>query len=435
MYKELKSFHVNNRVGNQFGRLILKNGFCVDPQNNIEGNADIAILGDTILSVEDKICPEAGDGVIDCRDLLVVPGLIDMHLHMGDLFEQSTRSICCAVEDGITMGLSPGAGNTFMAPALLGAEIDRGLPINAGIFLGAPAVLATMMSVKELVDLFNGTLDMRIAQMRMTRNPITNATAQYIIGIKDHMGHFILSDEDIEKLFYITTEAGLVFSTHTQDPEHAERMVSLSKGRCLHLAHANAAGAGSHGDPTQSMRDVINLINGEMITGEFVTTMLRKGRGSREGLQMTESARKLALEALEAGIVKILVSDGQNQSTMKGFGDTRDNIPALLELVDDNILSLSDAIATMTCNPAQLIATRTGNSWWQQKVGNLSPASLANITVIDRNDKLATYTITNGQITAFENRLIRSGFSAGYWVSKFGYTRMGVGDITQKCFS
>ena len=27
-----------------------------------------------------------------------------------------------------------------------------------------------------------------------------------------------------------------------------------------------------------------------------------------------------------------LISDGQNQATMKGFGDTRDNIPAILEL-------------------------------------------------------------------------------------------------------
>lgn len=32
-------------------------------------------------------------------------------------------------------------------------------------------------------------------------------------------------------------------------------------------------------------------------------------------------------DALSSGKVKILISDGQNQATMKGFGDTRDNIP------------------------------------------------------------------------------------------------------------
>lgn len=431
MYQELKPFQVNNEGIRSSGRLLLKHGYCVDPQNGLQDYADIAISGDTILKVADSIAPEAGDHVIDCRDLLVVPGLIDMHLHMGDLFEQSTRSICCAVEDGVTMGLSPGAGNTFMAPALLGAEIDRGLPINAGVFLGAPAVLATMLSVQELIALFRGKLDVQTAQMRMTRNPVTNATASYVIGIKDHMGHFIMSDENIETIFEITSKAGLVYSSHTQDPEHVKRMVSLSHGRCLHLAHANAAGTGSHGEAEQAMREVLELINGETITGEFVTTMLRKGLGSREGLQMTAKAQKLAWEALEAGIVKILVSDGQNQSTMKGFGDTRDNIPALLELVDEQVLSLSDAIATMTCNPAQLLAKRTENVWWRQKAGNLGAGALANVTVIDRKDKLATYTITNGQITAFENRLIRSGSGAGYWVSKFGCTRLGVGDLTK----
>ena len=46
------------------------------------------------------------------------------------------------------MGLSPGAGNTFMAPALVGAEVDRGLPINIGLYQGAGSVLSTMLSVE-----------------------------------------------------------------------------------------------------------------------------------------------------------------------------------------------------------------------------------------------------------------------------------------------
>ena len=57
-----------------------------------------------------------------------------MHLHLGDLFEVSTDPMYGAVANGVTMGLSPGAGNTFMAPALLGAEVDRGLPVNIGVY-------------------------------------------------------------------------------------------------------------------------------------------------------------------------------------------------------------------------------------------------------------------------------------------------------------
>lgn len=61
-------------------------------------------------------------------------------------------------------------------------------------------------------------------------------------------------------------------------------------------------------------------------------------------------------------IVDVLISDGQNDATMKGFGDTRDNIPAILELAEMGVLSLSDSIATMTWNPARLIAEKTDNN-------------------------------------------------------------------------
>ena len=216
-----------------------------------------------------------GDRIIDCEGLIVMPGLIDMHLHLGDLFEVSTEPISCAAQDGVTIGLSPGAGNTFMAPSLLGAEVDRGLPVSCGVYLGAANVLGTCMTTEELIQMFCGEADPEVLSEKMTRNSITNTTAAFTVGIKDHMGHFILSDENIDRIYEITSRAGLVFMSHTQDPEHAERLVSLSNGRPLHLGHVTAAGCGTHGDPVESLRRVLDLIDGEQITGEFVTTMLR----------------------------------------------------------------------------------------------------------------------------------------------------------------
>ncbi len=374
---------------------------------------------------------ETGDRVIDCGGLIVMPGLIDMHLHLGDLFEITTDSVFCAAADGVTAGLSPGAGNTFMAPALLGAEVDRGLPLNLGVYLGAANVLGTRMTAEELTAMFQGRADAAVLSEKMTRNAVTNTTANLVVGIKDHMGHFIMPDESIEKIYEITSKAGLLYMSHTQDPEHAERMAGLSKGRPLHLAHATAAGCKTHCGPEEGMQRVLKLIDGEQITGEFVTTMLRTGLGSREGLQMTKSSQRLAYDALSEGRVDILVSDGQNQGTMKGFGDTRDNIPAILELSEMGVLSLSRAVAAMTCNPARLLAGRTKNSWWKEKMGHLGAGALANITVVDPEDKLAAYTIVNGEIVSFENRIVRRGLGAGGWLCKFGMVRKtGVGDLS-----
>ena len=410
------------------GRLILKAGTVIDPMNNVETVKDIVIAGDTVAAVETDAKVEKGDIVINCEGLLVVPGLIDMHLHLGDLFEVSTNPIFCSVEDGVTMGLSPGAGNTFMAPSLLGAEVDRGVPMNLGVYLGAVNVLGTMLDVPELIQMFRGELPDEIAGTKMSRNGITVMTAPLTVGIKDHMGHFIMSDENIEKIFQITSEVGLIYMSHTQDPYHAQRLVSLSKGRPLHLAHMTAAGCGTHMDPVEGMKAVVDLLGGE-ITGEFVTTMLREGRGSREGLQMPKAAQQVAYDALVQKKVDILISDGQNDATMKGFGDTRDNIPAILELAQMGVLSLKDAVATMTANPAKLIAKRTHNRFFTDKIGHLGVGALANVTVIDEKDKLATYTIVNGKIVSFENRAVRRNQGAGGWVSKYGIVRStGVGD-------
>lgn len=412
------------------GRIILKDGLVIDPKNQIKEVLDIAILDDEIIEVGNDIYVEKGDMVINCEGLLVVPGIVDMHLHLGDLFEISTDPIYGAVANGVTMGLSPGAGNTFMAPALVGAEIDRGLPINIGLYQGASSVLSTMLSVEELIKLYKGELDEDIASSKMTRNGITNTTAPLIVGIKDHMGHFIMPDENIDKIFEITSKAKLLYMTHTQDPDHVSKLVELSKGRSLHLGHTTAAGCGTHIEAAEGMRQVIDLCKNEHVTGEFVTTMLREGGGSREGLILPKRSQELAYEALEKGIVDVLISDGQNDATMKGFGDTRDNIPAILELAEMGVLDLSQSVATMTCNPAKLIGEKTDNSWWTEKIGHLGKGALANVTIINREVKSPVYTIVNGEVVGFESRVVRRGSGAGGFVSKFGMVkRIGVGDL------
>ena len=146
---------------------------------------------------------------------------------------------------------------------------------------------------------------------------------------------------------------------------------------------------------------------------------------------MPPNAREVALEALSSGIVDILISDGQGDATMKGFGDTRDNIPCILELTASGVLPLSDAVATMTINPIRLLEKCTHQSWWSQELGHLGIGARANIVVVDPNDKLATYTFVNGILAGFENRVVRRANGAGGWVCKFGLLdRLGVGDLS-----
>ena len=61
--------------------LLLKGAHVLDPANNIDGKADVAIAGERIHSVAEDIDPATVAHVIDCKGLLITPGLLDIHLH------------------------------------------------------------------------------------------------------------------------------------------------------------------------------------------------------------------------------------------------------------------------------------------------------------------------------------------------------------------
>ena len=153
--------------------------------------------------------------------------------------------------------------------------------------------------------------------------------------------------------------------------------------------------------------------------------------GNREGIIINKDAQRIAYEALADGTVGTLISDGQCDATMKGFGDTRDNVPAILELAEQEVLALPRSVATMTSNVAALISELTHQDWWIHELGHLGEGARANVTVVDPLDKRPTFTFVNGTMAAMENRPVRSANGAGGWVTKYGILdRTGVGDFS-----
>ena len=61
--------------------LLLKGGRVIDPANRQDGIADVAVSGDRILRVALAIDPSEAEQVIDASGLLVIPGLLDIHIH------------------------------------------------------------------------------------------------------------------------------------------------------------------------------------------------------------------------------------------------------------------------------------------------------------------------------------------------------------------
>ena len=68
--------------------LLLKGGHVIDPANDVDKIADVAISAGKIAAVAESIPASAAGKVVDVSGLYVTPGLIDIHFHVD---RKSTR--------------------------------------------------------------------------------------------------------------------------------------------------------------------------------------------------------------------------------------------------------------------------------------------------------------------------------------------------------
>lgn len=140
--------------------VVLWSDAAIDGFGNAIANPIIIVRGNKILAVRSGDEPPSGARVVDLRGLTILPGLIDVHVHIAATFEQSARDAksalhaartarsllmsgfttvrslsapdesALAVRDAIDQGLIPGprllvSGNGMRDGALAGAEGDR----------------------------------------------------------------------------------------------------------------------------------------------------------------------------------------------------------------------------------------------------------------------------------------------------------------------
>src|SRR5256885_5209633 len=75
------------------GRMIIRGGRVVDPANGLDAVRDVALADGRVAEVAESITPGPGGRVVDAAGLVVAPRLIEVHVHLHDLFEVTTRPI------------------------------------------------------------------------------------------------------------------------------------------------------------------------------------------------------------------------------------------------------------------------------------------------------------------------------------------------------
>ncbi|MGL6167499.1 MAG: amidohydrolase family protein [Fusobacteriaceae bacterium] len=116
-------------------KIVINNGYLIDPKNNISEKLNIAIENGKIIEISKLEIK--GNIVIDARNLYITPGFVDMHMH-EDPFEDGEININIfekMLRMGVTsaIGGNCGIGSPYIKDYL--KKVDKGFIVNYGTFL------------------------------------------------------------------------------------------------------------------------------------------------------------------------------------------------------------------------------------------------------------------------------------------------------------
>lgn len=86
------------------GKLLIKNGRVIDPANNVDKKVDLLVVGEKIAKIGSvgKDC----DLLIDAEGKLVVPGLIDIHVHFREPGNEEEETILSGSSAAVAGGFT-----------------------------------------------------------------------------------------------------------------------------------------------------------------------------------------------------------------------------------------------------------------------------------------------------------------------------------------
>jgi dihydroorotase len=86
-------------------KILIKNGRVIDPANNLDGVQDILLDNGKIAKVAQEIKAEA-EKIIDAADKIVMPGIVDMHVHLREPGREDKETVCTGTKAALKGGVT-----------------------------------------------------------------------------------------------------------------------------------------------------------------------------------------------------------------------------------------------------------------------------------------------------------------------------------------
>ncbi len=382
--------------------IAIVNGHIIDPTGNVDEKLDL-LLSDGKIAKLGKPGSLAANvsHVIDGSGKLVVPGLIDMHVHL--------REPGFEYKETIATGTAAAKAGGFTSVCCM----PNTNPVNdcrsVTEFILSQAAKEALARVYPIGAITKGSKGEELAEMGELHEagcmgisddgkPVMNAAIMrrameysriFDIAVLSHCEDLSLSAKGVMNEGFVSTELGLRGIPAAAEDVMTARDISLAEltGCRLHICHVSTAGA------VRLIREA--KARGVKVTAEtsphYFTLTEEAVRGYNTMAKMNPPLRTAEdvaaiLQGLKDGAIDAIATDhaphAMDEKSVEfdyapfGIVGLETAVGLTFKLVHEGVLSPADAVRKLSLNPARILKLNKGT---------LSAGADADITIIDAN--------------------------------------------------
>ena len=386
--------------------LLIRNGRVIDPSQGIDDTLDVAVENGLVKEIGKGLKAPAGAETIDAAGNYVVPGLVDMHVHLRDPgleYKEDIVSGTRAAAGGFTSvacmpNTKPVIDNKAVASYIIAKSRAEGFanvfPIGSITYGSNGERLAEMGELKESGCVAVSDDGRPVVNAELMRRALEYARGMGILVIS-HAEDLSLVGEGVMNEGFTSTELGLKGIPSVAEDIATARDVMLAEytRSPLHIAHVSTRGS------LRIIREAKG--RGVQVTCEtaphYFSLTDDAVRGYNTNAKMNPPLREAddvaaVKEALKDGTIDAIATDHaphhidekdvEFNVAMNGIVGLETSLPLSLKLVGEKVLTLPQLIEKMACKPAAILGLDRGT---------LKAGAVADITVID---PAAEWTVT-----------------------------------------
>lgn len=289
--------------------LLIAGGRLVDPVNGIDARMDLALRDGKIAEVGSHLPVDRAQTVEDVTGKTVVPGLIDVHVHM----DESVFGYSMVAQTGVVTAIDFAGRAEIQRQALknhgaAGLSIGFLKPIIPGQTVSVPAI------PEDEQEQFFDSLEEDGA-----------------LGVKVVGGHYPIEPETFSRLVRRCDERKLFIASHVGTTRKGSNIdglreaIDLADGHPLYIAHVNSYCRGASGQhPVQEAAWALQWIEASpnLTTENYIATINGCSAACKDGIPVSRVTRncleqggfapdQAGLEAaIQAGYARVQVAEG-----------------------------------------------------------------------------------------------------------------------------